>query len=201
MRQLQSFGVDSDLPNLAPFPRYVAEQLGLFVRIGNDVLKTVVFVGIHPDGGKFLPLGTGFLVSTAVETVAFVFVVTARHVLESIEGPDIAVRYNDSSGRTVTIKVPLAHCSVTKDRAKDVAILPISIDPTAADHMFIPMDRKEWEGARREVWEEKLGDEIVTLGLYSSHFGELKNIPVVRVGHIAMMPGEPVRTSFGYVQA
>src|SRR5439155_21246754 len=37
------------------------------------------------------------------------------------------------------------------------------------------------------------GDEVFLVGRFVSHDGQLRNTPVVRVGSIAMMPGEPVR--------
>jgi len=52
-----------------------------------------------------------------------------------------------------------------------------------------------------DKWEHGVGDEVVTVGLYTSHYGVDKNIPVVRVGNIAALPDEPVLTSSGYVRA
>src|SRR5262249_33277136 len=59
-----------------------------------------------------------------------------------------------------------------------------------------------YEGIKREFWEPGPGDEIATIGLYTSHSGVSKNIPVVRIGHLAMMPDEPVLTQNGvYLKA
>ena len=47
-----------------------------------------------------------------------------------------------------------------------------------------------------------IGDEVAILGLFRSHYGAERNIPIVRVGNISMMSGEPVKTSYcGYTEA
>jgi len=38
-----------------------------------------------------------------------------------------------------------------------------------------------------------IGDETYTVGLYSLVPGRNDNVPVIRVGNIAMMPGEPIK--------
>jgi hypothetical protein len=38
------------------------------------------------------------------------------------------------------------------------------------------------------------GDEVFIIGLFSNHPGKLRNIPIVRVGNIAAMPGERVNS-------
>ena len=36
------------------------------------------------------------------------------------------------------------------------------------------------------------GDEVVITGMFFSHIGQQRNIPIVRIGNIAAMPQEPV---------
>ena len=57
------------------------------------------------------------------------------------------------------------------------------------------------ETFKEAVWLPTVGDEVATVGLYTSHHGHTKNIPVVRVGHISMLPDEPVMSTRGYVEA
>jgi hypothetical protein len=45
------------------------------------------------------------------------------------------------------------------------------------------------------------GDEIVITGMFFSHLGQQKNIPIVRIGNIAAMPDEPVPTDRGLMEA
>jgi hypothetical protein len=46
------------------------------------------------------------------------------------------------------------------------------------------------------------GTVVSMIGLFRSHYGAERNTPVVRIGNIAAMPEEPVRTHyFGYIKA
>jgi hypothetical protein len=45
------------------------------------------------------------------------------------------------------------------------------------------------------------GGDIAILGLFRSHYGKNRNIPIVRAGHIAALPEEPVNTRHGYMEA
>ena len=42
-----------------------------------------------------------------------------------------------------------------------------------------------------------IGDEVFVTGLFRGHTGRQRNVPIVRVGNIAAMPEEKVRTSRG----
>jgi hypothetical protein len=46
-----------------------------------------------------------------------------------------------------------------------------------------------------------LGDEVSIPGLFLSHIGTTKNVPIVRTGNIAAMHGEPVPTDRGLMDA
>jgi hypothetical protein len=41
-----------------------------------------------------------------------------------------------------------------------------------------------------------LGDEVFIVGLFKSHHGQKMNVPIVRIGNLAMMKGEPVWTAY-----
>src|SRR5262249_43071316 len=45
------------------------------------------------------------------------------------------------------------------------------------------------------------GDEVFLTGLFSHRPGNSQNIPIIRVGNIAAMPGEPIQTPHGAFQA
>jgi hypothetical protein len=46
-----------------------------------------------------------------------------------------------------------------------------------------------------------IGDEVVIPGLFHSHLGTQRNVPIVRTGNIAAMRDEPVPTSYGSMDA
>jgi hypothetical protein len=55
------------------------------------------------------------------------------------------------------------------------------------------------ENIKNREW--GVGDEIVVIGLFRNHYGRAKNIPLVRVGSLAALPDEPVKTRWGYIDA
>lgn len=186
-------------PTLLVIPRYAVEAVEMLVRIRDDVLKTVVFVG-SSYRDQFSPVGTGFAVAHQVEDLVFPIIVTARHLIDSVAGDDIWVRYNGKEG-VETKRRPKTHVWTSPRREEDLAAIHMENTFLGADKKMLPLNRTEWESALRNVLEPALADEVVTVGLYASHYGLLKNIPVVRVGHIAMLPSEPVMTDYGYVKA
>lgn len=181
-----------------PLPNFAAE--GHYVRVHPELPKATVFIGVE-NGGRFLPVGTGFLAAFKKDGFDCTFIVTADHVIEMIRGDTFSIRLNRHSGEASTIQVPKSKVFRPQDRALDIAMIGIAPDWTIFDQKVILLDRKHHEHMLDTVWRPDIGDEVATVGLYSSHFGETKNLPVVRVGNIAMMPGEPVLTHRGYVSA
>src|SRR5689334_11059030 len=68
------------------------------------------------------------------------------------------------------------------------------------DLVFFLSDEFLTEEAR-DKYHVGTGDEVAIVGLFYSHFGEAKNVPIVRTGNIAAMPDEPVPTSHGLTDA
>ena len=84
------------------------------------------------------------------------------------------------------------------DSKNDLALFSIGITGDIYDFIMVPLERSMHEGVVKK-WEPGLGDEVTVVGLYTSHYGEIKNRPIIRIGHIAAMPEEPVRTQNGIV--
>jgi len=159
-----------------------------------------VFVG-RETYGKFLPLGTGFFVGVRHKGYDFHFLVTADHVLDLIEGPSLWLRTNTQAGTIgPSIKIEKAK-KILVPRELDLAILPIPSPPSPCTSAVILIDRDHYNDLLRDIWKPELGVEVSTVGLYTSHYGQAKNIPVVRIGHIALLPDEPVLTNRGFIQA
>src|SRR5207253_4341635 len=60
--------------------------------------RAVVFVGgLEPASGKFIPLGTGFLAVKKGKYVGFQHIISARHVIEPIQGK-VFIRVNTRDG-------------------------------------------------------------------------------------------------------
>jgi|CXWL01.1.fsa_nt_gi hypothetical protein len=180
-------------------PEHVCDFLDLTMRVTEDCRQTTVFIGIEPNG-TFIPLGTGFLVAIRGKLGFMHFVATAAHVLDQVKADKVIIRLNGKDGQVHSAPIPKAWSIRSDDEAQDLVLLGYPVDPSPFEHKVITLDRAEWENEKK-IWEPGIGDEVAIVGLYSSHFGLIKSVPVVRVGHIAMMPGEPVRTNKGYVAA
>src|SRR5207245_893618 len=78
----------------------------------------------------------------------------------------------------------------TETESVDCAVLPFGIpDEMNADHSTVPLSLF----ATDEVIDENgigEGDEVFMIGLFTRLAGNERNIPVVRIGNVAMMPKE-----------
>jgi hypothetical protein len=166
------------------------------VRVEDRIRKSVVFIGIEGERG-FVPLGTGFVCISVYEGLAATVIVTAEHVIQSISGDKVSVRLNRHSSPAEVVKINKTPHIVCKEI--DVAIFAYRIDPTIYDVAPFTLDRKKWEMDVEKIWKPGPGDEVSIVGLYTTHYGHVKNIPIVRIGHIAALPEEKVMTHRGYI--
>ena len=168
------------------------------MRVGDGVEKTIVFIGRSaPRSGEFIPYGTGFLTATTQENVTFQSIVTARHVLELIQGTDeILIRANTHDGTAKIINTERRWWFSPLENI-DLAFCPGRFSPDLYDILHVSMDNILTETSIREL-QFSLGDDVFICGMYLSRIGETRNLPIVRTGTIAAMPSEMVRTSYGY---
>lgn len=170
------------------------------MRLEDNLDKITVFIGIE-NHGVFTPLGSAFLVGVNQSSVGCFYLVTANHVVDSISGDTIAVRMNRKAGGCVTMQHPKWLRHVHSDPATDIAVFPFGLQGDVLDHIGLDISSEWRDQQRREKWRPEVGDEVVAIGLYTSHYGQMRNVPVARIGHVSAMPGEPVRTGFGYAEA
>jgi hypothetical protein len=186
-----------------------------------EALKCVAFLGIK-KGGKFLPRATCFFVQYTEFGHSFCHLVTAEHVVSGLlsKGHDLWLRVNVYGKKgAMTFAIPDAgkvfrfHPN-NENEATDVAICPCAPqfqDEETGETVHIAMralrldaDAEDGFLPRGDFAEKRigLGAEIAIIGLFRSHYGTNQNIPIVRVGNIAAMPGEPVHTDYaGYIKA
>jgi hypothetical protein len=189
------------IPNDAwgyPTPLYVWEWLEARLRVDERVRMTVVFIGAENERG-FSPYGTAVVGLVAFEDLANSVLVTAQHVLEDIPGDYVSVRINRRDGGADIRKIKKSGAVTFTERAIDLAVLPETIDPTIYDVWAVPLSSSAWNEQLTKYGEPGPGDEVCVVGLYTTHFGHIRNMPVARIGHIAALPEEKVMTDRGYV--
>jgi hypothetical protein len=173
------------------------------MRLPDEILKSVVFIGKKRVDGEIRYGGTGFLLYlTHIEEgkpFHFGYLVTANHVSEQIRGGVFYIRVNQKSGQAAE-DVPLnwdqgeevVWHTHPNDAQADVAITPIH-PQKEHDVLMLPTEELVISDDRRNDLGIGVGDEVFMVGLFSYVKGKARSIPIVRVGNIAMFPDERVK--------
>jgi len=197
----------SDTVTLSAGHFYVEKGYDPAVRVPDEVLKSVAFIGevAHQDerGNVFGDLvATGFFVSipaTHFPALRHVYFVTAKHVAEDLKDkpPYILVNSRDGGQTHLTNFFPYWYFHPT-DKNADVAVLQIADQQNVAYRTAV-LTRNfvtDKDIASRE-WVD-IGDEIFVTGLFTPAPGQHRNMPLVRHGNIAMIPDEQIQTELGF---
>jgi hypothetical protein len=174
------------------------------VRVPDEMLKCVVFLGYQLPGRVEVAAGTGFYVSRLAGKWRFTYLVTAKHVIDGIRArgvSEVFIRYNLRTGGAEWFATPLSSWVSHPDEYEvDLAVAPIGI-PEGTDHLTFPLE----SAVTDRVIEEQgigIGDEVFLTGLFVHHQGMHRNCPIVRIGNIAAMPEEPIEVrAFGNMDA
>jgi hypothetical protein len=176
------------------------------MNVPDDVRKCVLFLGIKKEG-KFVPKGTGFIVSRDELGVKVHFLVTVRHVVGGLlaKGHEIWMRENLKDGTCLesALAPNVWHYHPNIPSGSDVVAACIA-GGSESDAHSIPISGFGGDIASREFMSSMnlgIGDEIAIVGLFRGHYGADRNVPIVRIGNIAALQ-EPVKTRyFGYIDA
>jgi hypothetical protein len=127
--------------------------------------------------------------------------VTARHVIEHAPCEDgvFYLRINNNSGGWQRVETRKDSWKLHDNEAVDVAAVSYT-HAEWADMRAFSLDSL----VSQQVINDQLigiGDEVATIGLFHHHYGRARNIPIVRIGNIAAMPEEEVRTAIGFTDA
>lgn len=172
---------------------YVSEGEGL-VQVPDEILKCVAFIACQEENGSHLR-ATAFFVGESLPGTDLIaqWLVTGAHVINHIEAKSTDqvahVRVNTKAGGTTWVNIPVA--AWTKHPSEDVAITAGAILPSF-DHLRFPLPGREASANGLRSDEIGPGDEVFLPGLFVNHAGSKRNIPIIRVGNIAAMPGEPI---------
>ena len=185
-------------------PLYYLEQpKGILMRIADQVKKCVGFVGIR-DGAGIRYGGTVFFVKIRDENLRFVYMVTAKHVAEAVEGSDCVIRVNDKRGKCVTIEASGIKWwyHPTESATVDSAVRPFRHQGNEHLDVMTLVDTIFATPELIEEYEIGIGDEVYITGLFTRITKTEKNQPLVRTGNIAMMPDEKIEfPSLGPIDA
>lgn len=190
------FFVDYRLPGRE---RLVYGSPSQLMRIPDRLLNCVCFICIEEPDGGLKPGGTGFFVvrpSDSVPDAYFSYLVTARHCVMQAKasGRPIVLRLSAQDGTFRTTDVSNMPWYFPENEASDVAVSVAIQDlrPDGIAYEAVPTSLF----ATAEVLAEDdigVGDELFCTGLFVHRVGNTKNIPIVRFGNIAAMPGEPMQ--------
>jgi hypothetical protein len=170
------------------------------------IRKCVAFIGVEYDDGRFVPIATGFFAHAAEGNVQWTYFVTAEHVVmkihqtKGIKG-SLAVRLNIKQGGSEVVSLDRARwwSHPDLDNRTDVAVTRWSFQNEYFDYFPLPLYGSVVGASHTEHLKRRgagLGQEIAIIGLFRHHRGMQQNEPIVRVGHIAAMPEEKVRTEW-----
>jgi hypothetical protein len=165
----------------------------LTMRFPDHFLKAPVFLCVDTGGEQFRMVGTAFVLS--VNDPISLYLVTARHCVEKArQYGNLYVRFNKVRGGSEVIELRQEWYSPESD-ADDVAVLPlpITVFPTFD---IVPFLIPVWILTEQNVQGEGIGigigDDLVSLGLFTHRDGKHENHPIMRSGIIAAMPDEPL---------
>jgi hypothetical protein len=163
--------------------------------IHNAVPNCVAFLGRKLQGEDRVT-ATAFLLTAKERDLNFMYLVTAAHVIEHTKSSEysddglIYLHLNAKAGGRVTVRTQIGDWFVhPTDSAIDVAVLPFGLTPEL-DHLAV-----EYEMGSEidpEQWSISIGTDVFITGLFLRHFGRQRNIPIIRTGTIAALPGEPI---------
>jgi len=177
------------------------------MRVPDTIRKCVGFIAIREATG-LKHLGTGFIVSIQGSIGNhFPFLVTAKHIAERIESREWLLRLNSTSGSTVELVARPNNSKwyyhPTERQYVDAAATlfgPTQTEEMEADFRPIPSDMFITEG----TFEEKgigVGDEVFITGLFSKVTETARVLPIIRMGNVAMIPGEKLPNGNSLIEA
>ena len=183
---------------------HVCSEVETLMQIPPAVRQCVAFIYAEPRARR-VPEGTVFFVSISDRDPDpegnryWTYAVTAKHVLTSLKKERhkrVLIRLNRQSG---TIWQQSKIDDWTFHPETDLAAIHFPLPPEAECTPF---------PARRHLIDDVIrsrgigpGEDIFLTGLFVQRPGEDRNLPIIRVGNIAALPDEPIRTNHGTFKA
>lgn len=167
--------------------------------IPQEVKNVVTFVFVPNEAGQPVPNGTGFFVSVKNESDASlvnVYLATAKHVFDDKNGqrfPRMWIRLNKRGGGAEYGEVDLSKVQVFthRDNTVDIAVVPLLPSQEKYEFKAIPDDMLTTKESFGELGIAE-GSDVFFTGLFTAHYGQEHNYPIVRFGRVALLSGEKV---------
>jgi len=180
--------------------------------VPTEIMRCVVFLGYRNKSGQEKFGGSAFWVSRpGPDDIADVYrpayLVTAAHVIADMKADmatndrQVRMRVNTTKGGQEWVDTPLRLWEQHPDYPKvDLAVLKTPLENQLWDHVCWPLDLivKSESVDDRSDRKMELGDELFFAGLFWPHKGSKRNIPIVRIGNVAALRGEPIVNPDGY---
>lgn len=173
---------------------FLEKPVDFDMRIPEHLRQSVVYLGRKLDGAKGPYIhfaGTGFFVhvDSSIKDRGFVYLVTAKHVVEQLALGDWVMRANVKGGgfRDFEGKKDHKWCfHPTEHDSTDVAVTSIpdvsDLDWVKLHHEFL-LDESLFAANGIGA-----GDDVFIIGLFNRMRGNSRNQPIVRTGNIALIP-------------
>jgi hypothetical protein len=166
-----------------------------------NYLDCVAFIFCESHKGP-RAIGTGFFIEKFADfggvAVRSIYFVTARHLIEQagqkLGSSRITIRVNQLGGGTADIVVPVDRFIQSRiDGSVDVTVTRLmEISDT---YRIVPLPL--WGNYFSDGIRIGEGTATATIGLFHRVIGKNSNVPIVRTGTIASLPGEPIQTGYG----
>jgi hypothetical protein len=166
------------------------------MQIEDETLHCVAFLGVDTEAG-FFACGTCFFVQVIEKDMAFVYAITASHVIGSAHGETISVRVQRTSGAPRTFRTLNSDWMTHPDSTVDICLYPVDLVKWDTDD-DLHIVALTWPSMAMTIAEAEqcgfgIGSDIFIPNVFTAALGEKQNLPVVRFGHVAAMAIEPIR--------
>lgn len=196
--------LDKRLGNITKYT--LVNSGGKLMQVPDEVRKCVLFLS-YKTATQMEYAGTAFLVGVPLNNdYVTVYIVTAKHVIDCIKEKSIDqkvyLRVNIKEGGLNYVESEIEQWVFhPSDESVDVAILNWTPPEEIIDYRVIDVNN----AATQEIIDKEkigVGEEVFLTGLFASHSGTQKNVPIMRAGNIAAMPEEKISVKkFGNIDA
>ena len=175
------------------------------MRVPDSIRECVAFICYRDKRDNLRYAGTGFFVGVPLPTrpdKIAVYFISAKHTIAGLVASGYEtfyIRLNQKKGKAVLAETSASDWEFHEVPSADVAVLAFNPPPEFEHKPFV----LEGGVATADVLKTHkigIGDEIFATGLFISHAGRQRNIPLIRVGTMAAMPEEPINTKMGWME-